>query len=76
MAPTAPSKPSGCVVEAGFRPAQPRTDVRSDMCWWRNSGERQPRHHLFVKCRAWEVQIRELWRDESDSGGFVFFAGC
>ena len=57
-----PSKSSGCVVEAGFRPAQPRADVQTDMCWWCNSGERQSRHHLFVKCRAWEVQIRELWR--------------
>ena len=36
--------------------------IRSDKCWWCNSGERQARHHLFIKCRAWEAQTRQLWR--------------
>ena len=31
-------------------------------CWWCGSGEQRSRHHLFVKCRAREIQIRELWR--------------
>lgn len=31
-------------------------------CWWCNSGERQSRHHLFVKCRTWEAQVKELWK--------------
>ena len=36
--------------------------IRSDGCWLCNSGERQSRHCLFVKCWAWEAQIKELWR--------------
>ena len=33
--------------------------------WWIDSsfiGERQTRHHLFVKCRRWLPEIRWLWR--------------
>ena len=37
--------------------------IQSDKCWRCGSGERQSRHHLFVKCRAWEAQIEELWKD-------------
>ena len=36
--------------------------IRPDKCWWCNSGERQSRHRLFVKCRAREAQIKESWR--------------
>ena len=36
--------------------------IQSDKCWWCGSGERQWRHRLFVKCRAWAAQIKELWR--------------
>ena len=28
--------------------------------WWRNSGEPQLHHHLFVRCKAWTPQIRRL----------------
>ena len=35
--------------------------IWSYQCWC-GSGERQSRHHLFIKCRAWEAQIRELWK--------------
>ena len=34
----------------------------SDEYWWCNCGRRQSRHHLFMECRAWAPQIRELWR--------------
>ena len=33
-----------------------------DKCWWYGSSERQSRHNLFVKCRAWATQYKELWR--------------
>ena len=36
--------------------------LESDECWWYNCGKWQPRHHLFVECRAWSPQIRELWQ--------------
>ena len=39
-------------------------------CWWCGSGERQTRHHLFVKCRRWSPVIRRLWQKvEADCGG-------
>ena len=34
----------------------------SDKRWWCSSGERQSRHHLFIKCRRWLPEIRRLWR--------------
>ena len=34
----------------------------SDTCFWCGSGERQTRHHLFVKCRRWMPEIRRLWQ--------------
>ena len=43
------------------RMAEPqRLDL--DRCWWCSSGARQSRHYLFIKCRAWALQIRMLWR--------------
>ena len=27
--------------------------IDTDGCWWCGSGERQSRHHLFTRCRAW-----------------------
>ena len=36
--------------------------LEMDECWWCNCGRRQSRHHLFMECRAWLPQIRELWR--------------
>ena len=36
--------------------------IQSDKCWWCGSGERQSCHRFFVKCRAWSVQIKKLWR--------------
>ena len=36
--------------------------IRSDKCWWCNSGERQSRHHLFIKCRAWKPRLRSCGR--------------
>ena len=34
----------------------------SDTCFWCGSGERQTRHHLFIKCRRWMPEIRKLWQ--------------
>ena len=34
----------------------------TDRCWWRGSGERQTRYHLFVKCMRWSPEIRRLWQ--------------
>ena len=34
----------------------------SDTCFWCGSGERQTRHHLFVRCRRWTPEIRKLWQ--------------
>ena len=34
----------------------------NDRCWWCGSGERQKRHHLFVRCRRWTPEIRRLWQ--------------
>ena len=44
----------------------------SDTCFWCGSGERQTRYHLFVKCRRWIPEIKELWqrvRAETGEGG-------
>ena len=39
----------------------------SDKCWWCGSGERQSRHHLFIKCRRWTPEIKRMWhRVEKD----------
>ena len=43
-----------------------------DTCFWCGSGERQTRHHLFIKCRRWMPEIRKLWqrvRAETGEGG-------
>ena len=34
----------------------------SDRCWWCESGERQTRFHIFVRCRRWEPEIKRLWK--------------
>ena len=40
-----------------------------EKCTWCGSGERQMRYHLFVKCRRWGPEIRELWqRVRADTG--------
>ena len=36
--------------------------ARSEACFWCGSGERQTRYHLFVKCRRWTPEIKELWQ--------------
>ena len=44
----------------------------SDTCFWCGSGERQTRHHLFIRCKRWMPEIRELWqkvRAETGEGG-------
>ena len=44
----------------------------SDTCFWCGSGERQTRHHLFIKCRRWTPEIKRLWqkvRAETGEGG-------
>ena len=44
----------------------------NDNCFWCGSGERQTRHHLFIKCRRWMPEIRKLWqrvRAETGEGG-------
>ena len=33
----------------------------SNRCWWCNSAERQPHHHLF-RCQAWRAQRDKTWR--------------
>ena len=44
----------------------------SDACHWCGSGERQTRHHLFIKCKRWGPEIGRLWqrvRAETGEGG-------
>ena len=44
----------------------------SNACFWCGSGERQTRHHLFIRCRRWMPEIRRLWqrvRVETGGGG-------
>ena len=36
--------------------------AQSDRCWEYGSGERQTRHHLFIRCRRWAPEIRRLWQ--------------
>ena len=36
--------------------------ARSEACFWCGSGERQTRYHLFVKCKRWTPEIKELWQ--------------
>ena len=36
--------------------------LKTDECWWCNCGRRQSRYHLFTECRAWALQIKELWK--------------
>ena len=46
--------------------------AESDRCFWCGSEEKQTRYHLFVKCRRWTPEIRELWqkvRMETEWGG-------
>ena len=48
------------------------SQAESDTCFWCGSGERQSRHHLFVKCRRWTPEIKRLWqrvRAETGWGG-------
>ena len=33
-----------------------------DRCFWCGSGAVQTRHHLFIVCRRWGPEIRELWQ--------------
>ena len=35
--------------------------ANSDKCFWCGSGAIQTRHHLFIVCRRWGPEIRELW---------------
>jgi ribonuclease HI len=44
--------------------------IESDQCWWCDSGERQTRHHLFTKCRAFMPQIRQLWKEVGSTLGW------
>ena len=41
--------------------------IRSSERWWCGSGERQSRHHLFVSCRAWSAQVKNLWRSVEEA---------
>ena len=44
----------------------------SETCFWCGSEARQTRYHLFVKCRRWRPEIKELWqkvRAETGEGG-------
>ena len=46
--------------------------ANSDRCFWCGSGAVQTRHHLFIVCRRWGPEIRELWqkvRMETGWGG-------
>ena len=43
--------------------------AESDTCFWCGSGERQTRHHLFVKCKRWTPEIRRLWQRVRTEGG-------
>ena len=36
--------------------------VSSDLCFWCGTGERQRRHHLLVRCKRWEPEIRKMWQ--------------
>ena len=41
--------------------------VPNDKYWWCGSGERQSRHHLFIRRKRWGPKIRRLWqRAEKD----------
>ena len=43
--------------------------AESETCFWCGSGERQTRYHLFVKCRRWMPEIKELWQKvRTDTG--------
>ena len=43
--------------------------AENDTCFWCGSGEKQTRHHLFVKCRRWTPEIRKLWQRVRAEGG-------
>lgn len=45
--------PRSGYVAIGPYLAEKSKTIRSDKCWWYGSGERQPHHHLVVKCQAW-----------------------
>ena len=53
---------SGYAVIGSYLKDKTKT-TQSDKCWWCGRGERQSRHHLFVKCQTWATQIEELWKD-------------
>ena len=36
--------------------------IESDECWWCDTGQRQSRFHLVVRCPAWAGQARVMWR--------------
>ena len=43
--------------------------AQSDACWRCGSGERQSRHHLFVRRQAWAIQTKESWRSVGKACG-------
>ena len=40
----------------------PQKTIQSSEFWWCGSSGKQSRHSLFVNCRAWHPQIKELWK--------------
>ena len=42
--------------------------TETDRRWWCEGG-RQSREHLFKECRAWEKEIRELWKTVGSISG-------
>ena len=43
--------------------------AENDTCFWCGLGERQTRHHLFVRCRRWTLEIKRLWQRVRTEGG-------
>ena len=44
--------------------------AESSACFWCESGDRQTRFHLFVKCRRWTPEIKRLWtKVKAETGG-------
>ena len=35
--------------------------AQNECCWWCGSGEKQSRHHLFIRCQRWMPEIKRLW---------------
>ena len=44
--------------------------IDNDRCWWCDSGELKPRHHLFTRCRVWAPQARKVWKDIGKACGW------